>query len=58
MRGSLSSAKKFQCKGCNGDVRPLNWRPVKSVAVDGESFDVVDISCYLGHTIVAGGAKC
>ena len=55
VKGSLGSVADFRCRRCKGDARPLDGRPVESIAVGGESLGVVDKFCYLGDVIGAGG---
>ena len=51
----MGSVADFRCRRCKGDARPLDGRPVESIAVGGESLGVVDKFCYLGDVIGAGG---
>ena len=53
----VDSANPYVCPRCKGDkeVRPIDGRPFVKVQVGDEELDVVDLFCYLGDMISAGG---
>ena len=55
VKGRLRPIADFKCRCCTGDARPLDGRPVKSIAIGGETLEVVDKFCYLGDMISVGG---
>ena len=55
MKSRLRPIADFKCRRCTGDARPLDGQPVKSIAIGGETLEVVDKFCYLGDMISAGG---
>ena len=51
----LTTNPSFKCSRCLGTARPIDGRPMDSVAVDGQQLAVVDSFWYLGDNIFAGG---